>query len=170
MLFRSVTGIDSKTIEKLNDTLRLISDKVDDASAGIRTVGSKVDGVSDAIKSMPAPPSVKDIAAAAASDAPSFGKGMLANLSNVITDKRVLAGLGALAAVGTVAALVTGKAKTKKDVSAVSTSQNVAQSLSTTQAVVAPVIPQVQPQAIVQPAAPVSSANNKFIKHFTKMA
>ncbi len=165
-----VTGIDSKTIEKLNDTLRLISDKVDNASAGIRTVGSKVDSVSDTIKSMPVSSSVKDIAAAAGSDAPSFGKGMLANLSNVITDKRVLAGLGALAAVGTVAALVTGKAKTKKDANAVSASQSVALPLNTTQAVVAPVIPQVQPQAAVQPAAPVSSANNKFIKHFTKMA
>ena len=171
-----VAGVDPKAVEQLSDGLRTIADRIDEVKMGINSVGVKVDGVSDAIKNIPAPAPVREAAAAAGSNAPSFGKGILANISSVVTDKKVLAGLAALAAVGAAVALAAGKVKTKKDVETLKTAQNLAQPLNTTQAAVAPMQVSSVSQNIAQPvyqipAQPVAlTSDNKFANHFQKMA
>lgn len=161
-------GIDPKTFEQLNAGLRTIADKIDETGMDIRSIGGKVDNVSNVIKNMPNPPSAKDIAEAVSSNTSDFGKGLLSNLGNIVTDKRVLAGLGTLAAVGTLVALATSKVKTENDTVTPKMPQNSTKPLNTTQAVVAPIQPSSASQNAVQSV--VLTPDNKFANHFQKMA
>lgn len=133
---KGAAAADSKSLETLSEN--------------VKQLGDKLDSITDAIKNTSA-----NTTRHASSNASAFnGKSILTSITNVITDKKVIAAVGTLVAIEAAVAFICSKNKSNK-ASNTSSAANVIPTTQTT----AP-----------QPQMPVITPDNRFAQHFHKMA